>query len=130
MQIGRFFSLGQGRVGQYLSTRVLVVRTPFQPIFLERDSREFCCFGFDTLKQAQKFMQSLSSVGLSFQLRKSLMLKGFPYEIVVRGQTDLARTLAFWDRRDQHLGQEVDQAIKRRSPHRETRPQTEPAIAA
>jgi hypothetical protein len=103
MQIGRFFSLGRGRVGQYLSARVLVIRTPFQPVSPARETNEVCFLGFDTLKQAQKFVQSVSYTGLVCQLRRSSILRAFPYEVVIQGQTDLARTLAFWDRRDHQL---------------------------
>ena len=102
MQIGRFFSFGQGCVGQYLSPRVLVVRLPFRPVSPDRESREFCCFGFDSLKQAQRFIQSLSHLRLKFQLRRSQILQSFSYEVLLNGQTDLARTLAFWDRRDRY----------------------------
>lgn len=102
MQVGRFFSLGRGRVGQYLSSRVLVIRTPFQPVSPAGDANECCCFGFDTLKQAQTFMQALSYLGLACQLRRSSILHAFPYEVVIEGHADLARTLAFWDRHDEH----------------------------
>jgi hypothetical protein len=100
MQIGRFFALGQGRVGQFLSPRVLVVRLPFQSKSLSRPTQEFCCFGFDTVKQAHSFIQSLSRLGLRFELRQSQLLSAFPYEIVLWGESGLARTLALWDRRD------------------------------
>lgn len=99
MQVGRFFSFGKGHVGQYLSSRVLVIRTPFRPASSARDT-SVCCFGFDTLKQAQKFVQSFSYLGAGCQLRQSLILRAFPYEVVIHGHTDLARTLAVWDRRD------------------------------
>ena len=69
MQIGRFFALGQGRVGQFLSPCVLVVQSPFQLKLSSQTDQEFCCCGFDTLKQAQPFMQSLSRLGLRFNLR-------------------------------------------------------------
>ena len=95
MQVGRFFSLQQGRVGQYLSPRVLVVRKPFQ-----RSSGEVCYFGFDRLNQAQKFAQHLAARGYRFQMRRSQhMLQN--YEIRLPGHSDLARTLAYWDRMDQ-----------------------------
>lgn len=100
MQIGRFFSLGQGRVGQYLSPRVLVVRSPFQRVCRAGTPNEFCCFGFNRLKQAQKFSQFLASMGLNFRLNQHQQLKDYPYEIRLVGQGDLACTLAYWDRRD------------------------------
>jgi hypothetical protein len=64
MQMGRFFSLQQGRVGQLLSPRVLVVRYPFQPQPKTGEPQAFCCFGFASLRQAQKFLQSLAQLGL------------------------------------------------------------------
>lgn len=93
--IGRFFSLRDGRVGQYLSGRVLVVRTPF------RRSLSTCYFGFDKLNQAQKFAKSLASSGYRFSVQKSQVLTQFPYEIKLIGDTEMAKRLAYWDRRDQ-----------------------------
>ena len=95
MQIGRFFSLQQGRVGQYLSSRVLVVRRPFRSNFVE-----VCYFGFDRLNQAQKFAQYLASMGYSFQLRRSQRMPQ-SYEVRLQGHSDIARTLAYWDRMGQ-----------------------------
>ncbi|MBW4472785.1 MAG: hypothetical protein KME45_20780 [Stenomitos rutilans HA7619-LM2] len=92
MQIGRFFSLQQGRVGQYLAPRVLVVRSPFRAF-----SPTVCYFGFDHLKQAQTFAQKLASIGASFQIRRSRIMPQ-AYEIRLRGHSDLARTLAYWER--------------------------------
>jgi hypothetical protein len=100
MQIGRFFSLQHGRVGQYLSPRVLVVRSPFQSVSQTREPKEFCCFGFESFQQAQKFLKSLAHLHLNFQLRQSQLLSNCPYEVVLAGRTDLARMLANWDRRD------------------------------
>lgn len=97
MKIGRFFSLQQGRVGQFLSPRVLVVRTPFRP---GAQVTTLCYFGFDRLSQAQRFAQSLAAAGYSFQLKQGQMLPQSTYEIQLRGHADLARTLAFWDRID------------------------------
>lgn len=95
MQVGRFFSLQQGRVGQYLSPRVLVVRTPFRP----SPAGDICYFGFDRWNQAQKFSRYLANLGYNFQLRRShLMPQSF--EIRLQGHSDLARTLAYWDRVD------------------------------
>ena len=91
MQIGRFFSLQQGRVGQYLSPRVLVVRSPF------RIAPTICYFGFDHLKQAQTFAQSLARLGAHFQIRRAQVMPQ-TYELRLRGHSDLARTLAFWER--------------------------------
>jgi hypothetical protein len=91
MQLGRFFSLQQGRVGQYLSPRVLVVRSPF------RVAPTVCYFGFDHLKQAQTFAQSLARLGAHFQMRRAQVMAQH-YEIRLRGHSDLARTLAYWER--------------------------------
>ena len=95
MQVGRFFSLQQGRVGQYLSARVLVVRCPFVPNF-----GDVCYFGFDRLNQAQKFAQYLASMGYRFQMRRSQLMPQ-SYEVRLQGHSDIARTLAYWDRMDQ-----------------------------
>jgi hypothetical protein len=94
MKIGRFFSLQQGRVGQYLSSRVLVVHRPFRANFVE-----VCYFGFDRFNQAQKFAQYLAARGYSFQLRRSQRLPQ-NYEVRLQGHSDLAQTLAYWDRSD------------------------------
>ncbi|NJR50876.1 MAG: hypothetical protein HC780_16205 [Leptolyngbyaceae cyanobacterium CSU_1_3] len=96
MKIGRFFSLQKGQVGQYLSPRVLVIRTPFQLI----KPQEFCYFGFETITQAQKFAQRLTIAGYAFQLQKSQVLTQFAYEIKLLGHRDLAKSLAYWDRQD------------------------------
>jgi len=95
--VGRFFSMGDGRVGQYLSTRVLCVRTPFRRY---SRSNDVCYLGFDKLSQAQKFAQSLASSGLRFTVQKSQMLTQFPYEIKLYGDTETAKRLAYWDRKD------------------------------
>lgn len=91
MQIGRFFSLQRGRVGQYLSPRVLVVRSPFQA------APTICYFGFEHLKQAQTFAQRLARLGANFQVRRSQVMPQ-NYEIRLRGHSDLALTLAYWER--------------------------------
>jgi len=95
--VGRFFSMGSGRVGQYLSTRVLSVRTPFRRF---SRSQEVCYLGFEKLSQAQKFAQSLASSGLRFSVQKSQVLTQFPYEIKLFGDTETAKRLAYWDRKD------------------------------
>ncbi|MGG6266133.1 hypothetical protein ACQ4M3_04745 [Leptolyngbya sp. AN03gr2] len=95
--VGRFFSMGDGRVGQYLSTRVLSVRTPFRRY---SRSNDVCYLGFDKLSQAQKFAQSLASSGLRFTVQKSQVLTQFPYEIKLYGDTETAKRLAYWDRKD------------------------------
>lgn len=130
MQIGRFFSLGQGRVGQFLSPRVLVVRSPFQSRRSSRSSSEFCCFGFDTFNQAQRFIQLLFHQGLRFKWRQSQVLLDFPYEVIVWDQIELARTLAFWERRDLHQLQQVPELPRVRSNFANPRPDSPPAIAA
>jgi len=94
MRVGQFFSLKKGRVGQYLSSRVLVVRTPFQ-----QTSDDNCYFGFKRFTEAQKFAQYLAAMGHTFQLRRSQILPQ-SYEICLRGNSDLARKIAYWDRVD------------------------------
>jgi hypothetical protein len=96
--IGRFFSLQNGRVGQYLSPRVLVVRTPFKAA---SKSEEACYFGFDKLNQAQKFAQYLAGFRYRFELRRSQLLQQFPYEIRIPGNAEIVSVLAQWDRRFQ-----------------------------
>ncbi|NDJ19730.1 hypothetical protein [Myxacorys almedinensis] len=98
MQVGRFFSLQKGRVGQYLSPRVLVVKTPFRAV---PDSEAGTYFGFEKLPQAQNFALHLASCGYRFQLRRAQMLKPFPYEIKLFGTAAIATLLAHWDRVDQ-----------------------------
>ncbi len=98
MHTGRFFSLGKGRVGQYIFPRVLVVRTPFQKAVR---LPETCYFGFEKLGQSQKFAHSLASSGYLFQLQQSEMLTQFPHEIKLSGNPGIAKTLAYWDRLDQ-----------------------------
>ena len=96
MQVCQFFSFQPGRVGQYLSSRVLVVRSPF------RATPDVCYLGFDHFKQAQTFAQSLARRGIKFQIRLSRVMPQH-YEIRLHGCSDLARTLAYWDRRDAEL---------------------------
>ncbi|XHX80781.1 MAG: hypothetical protein RBJ76_12865 [Stenomitos frigidus ULC029] len=96
MQIGQFFSFQPGRVGQYLSPRVLVVRSPF------RTTPDVCYLGFDHFKQAQTFAQTLARRGFRFQMRRSQVMPQ-SHEIRLPGHSDLARTLAYWDRRDAGL---------------------------
>ena len=98
MHTGRFFSLGKGRVGQYLSPRVLVVKTPFQQ---SAKPRETCYFGFSKLSQAQKFARSLARSGCLFQIQQSELLTQFPHEIKLSGSPSIAKTLAYWDRLNQ-----------------------------
>ena len=124
MAIGQFFSLNQGRVGQYLSPRVLVVRAPFQPVSRTGEPNEFCCFGFESLKQAQNFGQSLARMGMEFQLRSSQMMPDHPYEVVLTGSAELARTLAYWNR---HPSNQVQ---GQRQPKQHSPVQPAPAIAA
>ncbi len=99
--IGRFFSMQQGRVGQFLSARVLLVRKPFQHQVIER-----CYFGFEAWHQARKFTQYLAHTGCYFRLSKSEYMPQ-RYEIEIFNPGDLARTLAYWDRH-QHECQSVD----------------------
>ncbi len=125
MQIGRFFSLGQGRVGQLLSPRVLTVRSPFQAHSQTGEAQVFCCFGFEQLRQAQMFGRSLAQAHIRFQLRKSRFLADCAYEVVLRDSLELARTLAYWERRDQ------PQVLPNALSHPQIIPlQKSPAIAA
>lgn len=101
MQIGRFFSLQQGRVGQYLSPRVLVVRSPFQRLPKAGGPPTACYFGFEKLSKAQDFAKYLAGLGYMFQLRRGLMLPQFAYEVALAEHIDLARVLAYWDRMDE-----------------------------
>ena len=96
ISVGRFFSLGNGQVGQYLSSRVLVVRTPFR-----RSARETCYFGFEKLSQAQKFAQYLAYSGYQFSLQRSQVMTHLPYEIKLSGSAEMVNMLAYWDRIDQ-----------------------------
>jgi hypothetical protein len=90
--IGRFFSMEKGRVGQFLSPRVLLVRKPFQNQVVER-----CYFGFDSLHQARKFTEYLAHTGRYFRLDKSEYMPQ-RYEIEIFNPGDVAKTLAYWDR--------------------------------
>ncbi|MBD2464698.1 hypothetical protein H6G89_27210 [Oscillatoria sp. FACHB-1407] len=130
MRMGHFFSLGDGKVGQFLSPRVLVVRSPFQAHRLPRRTTEFSCFGFDTFSQAQRFIQSLSHLGLRFELRPGKVLPHSAYEVILWGNTDLARTLAFWDRHDLRQFQLPSETLQVRSKSAPSSPDSTPAIAA
>lgn len=98
-RIGQFFSLQQGRVGQYLSPRVLVVRHPFRRI------ADIHVLGFDKRQQAAKFAGYLAYRNLSFELKQN----GWtihPYEIRIMKQSALTRSLlqilAYNDRHPDH----------------------------
>jgi hypothetical protein len=85
-RIGRFFSLQQGRVGQYLSPRVLIIRHPF------RNTTDIHCLGFEKRKQAARFADYLAYRGLTFELKQN----GWtihPYEICILKQSRLTRSL-------------------------------------
>lgn len=105
MQIGRFFSLGQGRVGQYWSPRVLVVRLPFQPPDSAHPS--FCCLGFHHLRQAQTFARTLASQGIIGHLRRGQLIPGYAYEVILANHPDLAHTLAQSDQLHPHQQQAI-----------------------
>jgi hypothetical protein len=102
-KVGRFFSLEQGRVGQYLSPRVLLVRKPFQHQVVER-----CYFGFDSLGHARRFAVKIAHTGCYFRLDKSSMMPQ-RYEIEIFNPGEMARILAFWDRQNQ--SSEADEGI-------------------
>lgn len=114
MEIGRFFSLQNGRVGQYLSPRVLVVRTPFRRV---PHIEEATYFGFETFAQAQKFTQRLASSGYHFRLQRSQILDQFLYEVKLPGTAAIGPMLAYWDRADQRrLGTENSQKDRSNAP--------------
>ncbi|MDX2213463.1 MAG: hypothetical protein SFY66_09255 [Oculatellaceae cyanobacterium bins.114] len=102
MRGGWFFSLGDGKAGQFLSPRVLVMRSPFRQHHPMRHPNEFCCFGLIPFGTPNVLSRALSSLGLRFEVRLGQLLPGCPYEVILWGNTDLAQTLAFWDRRDRH----------------------------
>lgn len=131
MQIGRFFSLRQGRVGQFLSPRVLVVRMPFRSP-LQGGWSEQCYFGFSTLTQAQKFSQLLTRMGLNFQLKKNQAIPDCNYSIVLTGQATLARTLAQWHRQNTSILESTPVPIVQNPPRSAVyeSPSSNPAIAA
>lgn len=99
VKVGRFFSLQKGRVGQFLSPRVLLVRKPFQHQVVER-----CYFGFDSLYQAWKFTAAIAHTGSYFRLDRSRVMPQ-RYEIEIFNPGAMARLLAFWDR---HHAQSTD----------------------
>ncbi|MFM2429146.1 MAG: hypothetical protein RLZZ511_359 [Cyanobacteriota bacterium] len=82
----------QGRVGQFLSPRVLLVRKPFQHQVIER-----CYFGFDSLYSAWKFTETIARTGCYFRLDRSRIMPQ-RYEIEIFNPGEMARLLAFWDR--------------------------------
>ncbi len=94
--VGRFFSLRQGRVGQYISPRILIVRYPFRS-----HPGDLHCFGFDQAKPAARFAQHLAYRGYSFELKRGGWTRQ-PYEIHVsippKTAKSLTQMLAFWDR--------------------------------
>ncbi|MBD2100141.1 hypothetical protein [Leptolyngbya sp. FACHB-261] len=95
----RFFSLGEGRVGQYLSDRVLVVRTPFRRSQFRFGASEICVFGFSDLRSARRFTQSLAARSIPFSLQAGEVMT-WPLEVRVWGHLDLAKRLAGRDRLD------------------------------
>jgi hypothetical protein len=98
-RIGRFFSLQHGRVGQYLSPRVLLIRQPFQ------QATDIHCFGFEKRKQAARFADYLAYRGCVFELEQNGWTV-HPYEIRILKQSELTRsltqTLAKHDRTHSH----------------------------
>ncbi|UZQ54144.1 hypothetical protein OOK60_16920 [Trichothermofontia sichuanensis B231] len=97
MQIGRFFSLQQGQVGQYLSPRVLMVRTPFRSPAAAAGAVETCYVGFDRLSLAQRFAQRLALLNCRFQVGLGQQLP-YAYEVKVFNPGHLARAIAHWER--------------------------------
>jgi hypothetical protein len=97
MHIGRFFSLSNGRVGQYLSPRVLVVRKPFHQPQCE-DEYETCYFAFDKLTNAQTFMQYLIGLGYAVQLHVQHPWLSSRFTVQLQGHADQAQVLAYWER--------------------------------
>ncbi len=108
-RIGRFFSLKQGRVGQYLSPRVLIIRHPFRTI------ADIHVLGFDERKQAAKFAGYLAYRNFTFELRQNGWTT-HPYEIRITKHSTLTRsllqTLAYNDRHpDRHPNQTIHHSI-------------------
>ena len=85
-RIGRFFSLNQGRVGQYLSPRILIIRHPFRRI------SDIQVLGFDQRKQAARFAAYLAYRGCAFELKQNGWM-AHPYEICILQQSTLTRSL-------------------------------------
>ncbi|WP_448570280.1 hypothetical protein [Trichothermofontia sp.] len=110
MQIGRFFSLQQGRVGQYLSPRVLVVRTPFRSPAAGEGATETCYVGFDRLSLAQQFAQRLALLDCRFQMGLGRQLP-YPYEVQVFNPGHLARILARWERQTRSAAVNANQGM-------------------
>jgi hypothetical protein len=92
VQVGRFFSMQQGRVGQYLSPRVLLVRKPFRRQVIER-----CYIGFDDLSRARKFTRAIALRHCYFRFEKSQVMPQ-RYEIEIFNPGEMTHILAFWDR--------------------------------
>ena len=108
-RIGRFFSLQQGRVGQYLSPRVLVIRHPFRAI------ADIHVLGFDQRQQAAKFAGYLAYRNFTFELRQNGWTT-HPYEIRVTKQStsmrSLFQTLAYNDRHsDRHTNLKANRSV-------------------
>ena len=108
-RIGRFFSLKQGRVGQYLSPRVLIIRHPFRTI------ADIHVLGFDERKQAAKFAGYLAYRNFTFELKQNGWTT-HPYEIRITKHSTLTRsllqTLACNDRHlDRHSNPTVNHSI-------------------
>jgi hypothetical protein len=88
---GRFFSLQQGQVGQFLSDRVLHVTKPFQ-------NDQGCYYiGFDQRKQAMRFMRRLGRSGQVLSLQPAQYMSQ-SYEIQITIDRTIASDLALWER--------------------------------
>ncbi|NJM45601.1 MAG: hypothetical protein HC860_05015 [Alkalinema sp. RU_4_3] len=88
---GRFFSLQQGQVGQFLSDRVLHVTKPFQK------ATDCYYIGFDERKQAMRFMRRLGTSGQVLSLQRAQYMSQ-SYEIQITLDRTIASDLALWER--------------------------------
>jgi hypothetical protein len=92
---GRFFSLKEGQVGQFLSDRILHVTKPFQ-------NDQGCYYiGFDQRQQAMRFMRRLGKSGRVLSLQRAqYMSQSYEIQITIDRTIvhDWARDLALWER--------------------------------
>jgi hypothetical protein len=89
---GRFFSLQEGRVGQFLSDRVLHVTRPFQ------NDRGCYYIGFNQRRQAVRFMRRMAGSGQILSLQRAKYMSQ-PYEIQIVDR-QIASDLALWERQN------------------------------
>lgn len=85
-RIGQFFSLQQGRVGQYRSPRILTIRQPF------RSHPDMHYLGFDRRQQALRFSMWLARQGYRFELHQNGWTP-YPYEICLQSSLPISRLI-------------------------------------